>query len=236
MGKVSCLWGRFGAVAGLLALAVVLSGGAAAGEQKLAIVNVSLVFEKYDKVPDVQRKIDAGYQEKKDELNKRATELAKRNKDVEQFFNQQTQSEEVFNLVQRLRKEQFLFERDLGALNADIQRDYTREMRAVLTDIRVAVRAVADKGGYDLVLRSPDADDPEVKDADPNQPPSPAARDNKTYLELVAPRTADELVERFNRNPVLFGARPVDITKDVLAKLNDDYLKRSIGIGTGPKK
>jgi hypothetical protein len=36
-----------------------------------------------------------------------------------------------------------------------------------------------------------------------------------------------ELVERFNRNPVLFGAQTVDITQEVLKKLNEDYQRRS---------
>lgn len=197
-------------------------------EQKLAVVNVSLVFEKYDKVANVQRKIDNDTKEKKEELSKRATDLAKRNKEIEQLFNQENQTEEVFNMVQRLRKDQFHFERDLTALNMDIQKAYTSQMRDVLTDIRVAVRNIAEKGGFQLVLRSPDTDDPDVQPENTQDAANPAARDNKTYLEVTSPRTVAQLVERFNRNPVLFGAKTVDITKDVLAKLNDDYLKRTI--------
>jgi len=217
----------------LASVLVLASAGVFAEDQKLAVVNVSLVFEKYDKVADIQRKIDAKYKEKKEELTKRAADLSKRHKELEQFFSQENQSEPVFDMVQRLRKDQFKFERDLGVLNADIQRDYTRDMREVLTDIRVAVRMTAEKGGFNMVLRSPDTDDPET--VNPNEPPNPAQKDGKTYLELTTPQTVAQLVERFNRNPVLFGAQTVDITKDVLTKLNDDYLKRTI-TGPGVKK
>jgi len=196
-------------------------------DQKLAVVNVSLVFEKYNKVADVQRKIDADTKDKKEELNKRAEDLSKRNKEVEQLYTQQNQSEPVFDMVQRLRKDQYKFERDLAALNMDIQKAYTKDMRDVLTDIRVTVRNIAEKGGFQIVLRSPDTDDPDVKES-ADEAPNPAAGDNHTYLEVTSPKTVAQLVERFNRNPVLFGAKTVDITQDVLTKLNDDYLKRSI--------
>ena len=202
-----------------------------AEEQRLAVVNVSLVFEKYSKVPDVQRRIDDKFKAMKDELSQRATELERRNKDVAQLYSQDRSSELVFDRVQKLRKDQFKFEKELNNLNADIQKEYTREMRDVLTDIRVMVRTVADKGGFALVLRSPDTDDPEPV-TNPDELQNPA--DRRTYLELNAPKTVAQLVERFNRNPVLFGAKTVDITQEVLTKLNDEYLRRSI-LGGGKK-
>ena len=63
-------------------LAAACPRGMAEEEQKLAVVNVSLVFEKYNKVADVQRKIDNDTKDKKDELSKRAEDLSKRNKEV----------------------------------------------------------------------------------------------------------------------------------------------------------
>ena len=191
----------------VLLAAVCARRARAEDDQKLAVVNVSLVFEKYNKVADVQRKIDADTKDKKEELNKRAEDLSKRNKEVEQLYTQQNQSEPVFDMVQKLRKDQYKFERDLAALNMDIQKAYTKDMRDVLTDIRVAVRNIAEKGGFQIVLRSPDTDDPDVKE-NADEAPNPAANDNHTYLEVTSPRTVAQLVERFNRNPVLFGARP----------------------------
>ncbi|MCY3021881.1 MAG: OmpH family outer membrane protein [Planctomycetota bacterium] len=217
---------------GILSL---LSGGCPAGEgeQKLAVVNVSAVFEKYGKVAEVQRQIDAKHKEQKDELQQRATELSKRNKELDELYDKARTEEAVFDLVQRLRKEQFRYERDLARLNVEIQKEYAREMRQVLSDIRVAVRAIAEKGGFELVLRSPDTDDPEVTQTGPDNPAGPSATESKTHLALTEPRTVAQVVERFNRNPVLYGARTVDITPDVLKKLNEDFVRRSGGAGAG---
>ena len=216
-----------------LMCAVTDAAAAEDADQKLAVVNVSLVFEKYEKVPDVQRRIDAKYKSQKDDLQKRADDLSKRNKELEQYFNQSTTTEVVFDAIQRLRKDQFAFERDLGRLNESIQDDYTKEMRDVLTDIRSAVRGVAEHDKFDMVLRSPDTDDPAPVQKDPKTPPNPADADKNTYLALNPAQTVAQLVERFNRNPVLFGAQTVDLTQSILKKLNDDYSKRSPdGAGT----
>jgi Skp family chaperone for outer membrane proteins len=204
-------------------LAAAAPVGAGQAEQKLAMVNVSMVFEKYDKVPEIQRRIDAKYKKDRDDLQRRAEELSARNKELEQLYNQARSEEVVFDRIQKLRKDQFTFERDLNRMNADMQKDYTRDMREVLTDIRVAVRTIAEQGGYEMVLRSPDTDDPEVIE----KPAGNAEAEKNTYLSLVAPKTVAQLVERFNRNPVLHGARTVDITPDVLTKLNQDYRKRT---------
>jgi Skp family chaperone for outer membrane proteins len=209
-----------------------LSSVARAEEQRLAVVNVSMVFEKYSKVPDVQRRIDEKFKAMKDELSQRASELERRNKEVAQLYAQDRNSELVFDRVQKLRKDQFKFERELNNLNADIQKEYTRDMRDVLTDIRGMVRAIAEKGNFALVLRSPDTDDPDTVENPEDLNPANAER--RTHLELNAPKTVTQLVERFNRNPVLFGAKTVDITQEVLTKLNDDYLRRSI-LGGGKK-
>lgn len=221
---------------GCAALLCVSAGFAQAGEKKeqqLALVNVSFVFEKFDKVPDIQRRMDEVYKARKAELEQRGQDILKRNRELEQYYNQASHDEKMFDMVQKLRRDQFLYERDMQKLNIEIQKDYTREMRSVLSDIRAMVRSVAEQGGFELVLRSPDTDDPDVAQDSGN----PADRDNRTYLELLEPKTVAALVERFNRNPVLFGAKTVDITKDVLKRLNEEYLKRSIGLPPAqPKK
>ena len=225
----------FCVVATVLAAGVLLSTPAAAAAdgplapQKLAIVNVSFIFENYIKVPDLQRKIDETHKGEENTLQQRFKELNQRNKDLDQFMNNGDASPEIFDKIQQLRRDQYMFERDRRRYDDTIQQEYTKGMKDILTDIRVAIRTIADSGHFDLVLRSPDADDPVVAEGDKEGPKNPAAGDNKTWLELNGPQTVGELVERFNRNPVLYGAKPVDITKDVMSRLNDDYLKRSKG-------
>ncbi len=199
-----------------------------AGEtQKLAVVNVSFVFEKYAKVADVQRKIDAVHDAKKKELEIRGRELQDMNKRLTEMYQQAGQSEQVFDMVQSTRKQQFLYERDVAQLNATIQKDYTREMREVLSDIRQAIKGHAEANGYDMVLRSPDSDNPDAKPG--NSKTDPAALEKQTYLQKQEAQTLGEVMERFNRNPVLFGATTVDITQDVLNRLNEAFMKRALG-------
>ncbi|HYF51776.1 MAG TPA: OmpH family outer membrane protein [Planctomycetota bacterium] len=216
----------------LLSGAALAAGAADRGGQKLAVVNVSYIFENYKKVPEVQRSIDARYDPEKKVLQQKSEDLVKRRRELEQNFSAQQQDERVFDAVQKLRKDTFLFERDMARINYEIQKAYTKEMRDVLTDIRVGIRAVAEKGGFSLVLRSPNADDPEV---DEKAAQDPAAGDRKTMLEMISPKTVAQLVERFNRNPVLFGAQTVDITEEVLLKLNNDYARR-MGVDAKPQK
>lgn len=196
--------------------------------QKLAVVNVSFVFEKYLKVSDVQKRIDAIHEARKKELDLRGKELQENNRKLTEMYQQAGQSEGVFDAVQSLRKQQFIYERDVQLLNVQIQKDYTREMREVLSDIRQAIKSYAETGGFDMVLRSPDADNPEVIPKDPKVMADPAALEKKTYLQLQDPATVNEVIERFNRNPVLFGSSAVDITDEVLKRLNGAFLKRSM--------
>jgi Skp family chaperone for outer membrane proteins len=223
---------RAGRSVGVLLLLAALGAGAAARaaapvaekKQRTAVVNVSYLFENYKKVTDVQKRIDGSHEAEKNSLTRRIKELNERNKELREFFNNDTASPAIFDAVQKLRKDTFTYQNDLNKLNAQIQVSYTKEMREVLGDIRVAIRAVAERERFDLVLRSPDTDDPDVKPG-----ANPAADDDKTYLQRSEPQTVAQLVERFNRNPVLFGAKAVDITLDVLKMLNADFEKRSGG-------
>lgn len=210
-----------------LALAMTFSVFAACtAEQKIAVVNVSKVFENYQKVPDIQRRIDKIHEARKDELTARGKELGERNRQLEALYQQsgKNASEQVFDAVQALRKQQFLYERDVNVLNEQIQDDYAREMREVLSDIRQAIRQKAEGNSFDMVLRSPDSDNPGAGDApktiaDPN--------DKRTYLQKIQPQNTYELLERFNRNPVLYGKETVDITDDILKTLNAAFLRKS---------
>jgi len=217
----------------VLSVAAMAAGVPEKADQRLAVVNVSFIFENYKKVPDVQRNIDARYENQRKNLQQRSEELLKRRKEIEQNFAPNQQDERVFDAVQKLRKDTFLFEREMASLNYEIQRAYTKEMRDVLTDIRVAIRSIAEKGAFAMVLRSPNTDDPDVIE---NAPLDPAAGDRRTALELIAPKTIEQLIERFNRNPVLFGSKTVDITEEVLLKLNKDFNKRTGDAMAAPQK
>jgi Skp family chaperone for outer membrane proteins len=217
----------------LLPFALSLSVVAAEKTQKLAVVNVSFVFEKYDKVSDIQRRLDEMYKVRRTELTKRGQELLRRGQELEQQYPAGPTTETAYDEIQKLRREQFMFERDAGQLSTEIDEAYAKEMREVLTDIRMAIKQIGEERRFDMVLRSPSTDDPVVEEVDPRKPPDPAALDKKTHLELIEPRNVSELLERFYRNPVLYGAAPTDITPEVLSRLNAAYAKRT---GKAPVK
>jgi Skp family chaperone for outer membrane proteins len=226
------------AAAGLiLAASCLVCAGLRAAEkpQRLAIANVSFIFEHYNKVADIERSIESRFEPQKKQFEERAQQLSHRIDELKPEIEGNTQSLETFDKVQALRKEQFIYERELDELKKKIRDNTTKEMREVLSDMRAAIKAVAETGGFDLVLRSPDSDDPQVAPVDPKSPPNPAAADQQTLLQRSEPRTAAELTERFNRNPVLFGAQAADITNQVLKNLNEEYARRS-RLDKGPLK
>ncbi len=215
-------------LAGLCCMALGARAGASEAPQKLAVVNVSRVFEKYNKVADVQKRIDAVHEARKKELDARGKDLMANGNRLSEMYKQAGQSEGVFDAVQALRKQQFLYERDVAQLNEAIQKDYTREMREVLSDIKQAIKVYAEASGFEIVLRSPDSDNPDAVKIDPKQMTDPAAIEKQTYLQMQEAQTLAEVLERFNRNPVLFGAKTADITEEVLARLNQAFMKRSM--------
>jgi len=201
---------------------------AASAPPRMAVVNVSFVFEKYAKVAEVQRAIDESFRARKTELQQRGEELGKRNRELEQLYGDAKTTEAVFDAVQRLRHDQFTFEHDAEQLSREMQELYSKEMREVLSDIRYAIKKVAEDRHFDLVLRSPDADDPAVSAPDPTKPLDPKLLDKKTYLEVIEPKTVVEVLERFHRNPVLYGKEASDITQEVLDHLNAEHMKRTV--------
>ena len=192
--------------------------------QRLAIVNVSYVFSNYKKIADVQRLIDNMEPEEKKYLDLTAKDLKARQEDLAPLLNMANADLNVFDRVQKLRRDQFVYATRLRALNDKIQKQYTKEMRDVLSDIRLAIVAVS-KDRFDVVLRSPDPDEASLVNAAAGK-----TGDKKAVAEMIEPKTTVEVLERFNRNPVLFGRVTVDITHEVLDKLNRDYARRT-GVG-----
>lgn len=208
-------------VAGCVSLCLAADPAARPKAQKLAIVNVSYIFERYQKVADLQLHTDSFKKDEKERLNAEARNLGRRYAELEPRLNMVNRDERVLLDAQTLSRDKFKYEQAMNALNVEIQNKYTKEMREILSDIRGAIRVIAERGGFDFVLRSPNTD--EVSASDPK---NPAMADQKQLAEMLEPKSTAELVERFNRNPVLYGAQTVDISADVLKKINEDYAKR----------
>lgn len=229
-----------GALLGVARLAAGEAPGApeGTGAVRVAAVDVSAVFTNYRKVHDVQRQIDAAFEQERralDDQRKRLEELAREvAKDRQQLPGD---SELLFDRIQQLQKQEFLLEKKAQDLNRRIEQRYLEEMRDVLSEIRAAIRKEAERGGYQLMLRGAEADDPifgqEAQGAPAAAVASPARQGDaaadpaqEAVREMLQPRHTLDLVARFRRNPVLFGAETVDVTQAVLKTLHEEYDRR----------
>jgi hypothetical protein len=107
-------------------------------------------------------------------------------------------------------------------------------MKDVLGEIRATIRKSAERGGFQLVVRTADADDPVNSDEGENVAGGKDANPNDAAIrEMLQPRHTLDIVVRFKRNPVLYGSPLVDLTAEVSKVLNDEYAKRAGGAPEG---
>jgi Skp family chaperone for outer membrane proteins len=222
------------AVAAWPGLTVLRAAEPAPAGTRVAAVDVATVFGSYKKVLDVSRQVEASFEKEKKALEEEERKLA----DSARVIQQQRQqlagdSDLVFENIQRFQKEEFQFRKKVQTLNEKMEKRLLEEMRDVLREIRAAIRKQAEKGGYHLVLRAPDANDP-VETGELDTPAKGEVKPGQeTIKEALTPRHTFELVARFRRNPVLYGAAVVDITKPVLETLNGEY--EAPGRGKAPE-
>jgi Skp family chaperone for outer membrane proteins len=196
----------------------------AAPETRVAAVDVATVFTNYRKVQDVNKQVEGSFEKERKALEEVERKLGEFAREIQQ--QRQTlpgDSDLLFENVQRFQKEDFQFRKKVQALNEKMEKRMLEEMRDVLREIRAAIRKQAEKGGYHIVMRAPDANDP--VDSGELDPPkrdevNPTQEDIK---KVMTPHYTFELVARFRRNPVLYGAGAVDITQAVLETLNKEY-------------
>ena len=214
-------------VLGLLPLAI------SAGEQetRIAVVDVSTVFKNYKKVYDVQRRLDASFEQEKRKIEEDTRQLGKEVRDVEQMRQSAGDSDAVFARIQALQKEEYAIRKRGSAFQEKQTQRYLDEMKDVLSEIRAAVRHAAERGKFQLVVRTADADDP-VNSDEADKPAGKDANPNDAEIhKMLEPKHTLDIVVRFKRNPVLYGSPLVDLTAEVSKALNDEYAKRA---GTAP--
>jgi len=219
-------------VVGLLMVAGLPWVTFAGDETRVAVVDVSTVFKNYKKVYDVQRAIDASFEQESRKLLEDTRELQKKVREVEQMRRDAPEPNEfVFEQMIAVQRREFALRKRQQAFEQKRGKRYLAEMRDVLNEIRAAIEKAAVRGKYQLVLRSPDASDPVV--GDETAPGNKENPNEEIIREMLQPKHTLDLVIRFKRNPVLFGSPLVDLTQEVLKDLNDEYAKRA---GTAPAK
>jgi len=204
-------------LAGLMA--VLLTGSASAGEgeaaKRIAVVNVSRVFKAYKKVQDIQSNLEKQFKQTKDSLEAEEDGLRKDVQATGPEFDPEKKRDDL-QKAQNMQIRKFDLERKKFEFLNLVEKARLEEMKQVLKEIRAAISAVGKGKTIDMVMRAPEFDWEGRPDGE--QPDGEAG-------DETAPRTSTELVRRFRENPVLYFSAGVDVTKDVIDKLNDDYEK-----------
>ncbi len=200
--------------------AAVLSAAARAEEKRIAVVDVSYVFGHYDRVKDVQDKLQAQYDPEQKDLQKEEARLKTWKETIEQQVGMGVDikhNKDLFKEKLAFDQAMFDFQNKYEALLQKVEDRRKEEMKKVLADIRHAIATIGNAEKYDLILRAPDY----TKDFDEVK----GGAKTKEELAMEKEITAAELVRRFRDNPVLYFASGVDMTQKVTALLNEDFKK-----------
>lgn len=188
----------------------------AAEERRIGVVNVSRVFNSFQKVKDVQEKMEKLFETQRNNIQKDGLDLKKWQDRLSVDPRDPKTNIEMFQEIQRFELTKMQLDIRFQNLAKDVEKQRKEEMKQVLNDIKAAIRNVGLAEKFDLVLRAPEFDD----EFDPNK----AAEKKKEEDEL---QSAAELVRKFRENPVMYFSQGVDVTQKVVDRLNADYKANS---------
>lgn len=173
-----------------------LAASTALAETRIAVVNVPQVSENYERTKDLEAHFDnvrKGLQQQRDELKSKAERLAK---SLQEEFKPGTDE------FRNRRKELAMLEAQLqyfvDSEGKQIEAELAESLRSIFDDIQTVIRAIAEEKGFDLIL---------VADSMP-----PGAPDNTQQVR-----------QQIVLQKVLYASARVDITRDVIARLNEKY-------------
>jgi len=202
-------------------LASTFSAGAA-DDRRIGVVNVSRVFNAYQKVKDVQDKMEKLFESERNNIQKEGLDLKKWQDRLSVETRDPKKDMNLFKELQRFELAKMELDVRFQNLAMDVEKKRKEEMKLVLNEIKAAIRAVGTGEKFDLVLRAPEFED----EFDPNK------QANEPQNEM---QSAAELVRKFRENPVLFFNQGVDVTQKVIDKLNGDYKATAPAVVPAPK-
>jgi Skp family chaperone for outer membrane proteins len=202
--------------------------GAAAQLDKVraAKVDVNALFPRWSKIAAVQEELRILFDAQRRDLENEQAELSELRKYLSRLEGDREKADEFAQGSQVLRLREEALKRTLTIFVAQVETKRTDRMQEVLADLVSAVRAVAGKEGFDVVVRAKDAQEAYPLERPASTPKTP-------------PLTAAEVVKRFKADPVVveldrtvvaahlktrdlaaIEAQAVDITDRVLQLLN----------------
>lgn len=165
-------------------------------DTKIATVNVAEVSEKYERTKDLEAHFDTvrkNLQQQRDELKQK---VERTTKSLNEEFKPGTDE------YRSRRKELAMMEAQLqyfvDSEGKQIEAELAESLRSIFDDIQTVIRAVAEEKSFDLVL---------VADS---MPPG-------------APDSTQQVRQQIVLQKVLFASPRVDITGEVVTRLNDKY-------------
>jgi Skp family chaperone for outer membrane proteins len=208
-------------VLGIWCLAFGMSAAQAEeGAKRIAVVNVSRVFNAYQKVKDVQDKMGKLFDPERSAIEKEGLELKQRQEVLQVEPGDPKRDINLFKKIQQFELDKMTLDLNFQKLAQRVEEARKNEMKNVLNDIKTAIRVVGSSERFDLVLRAPEFED--------EFDPAKAAAVKDKDKEKEEPQSAAELVRKFRENPVLFFSTGVDVTQKVIDKLNEDYKKAGL--------
>jgi Skp family chaperone for outer membrane proteins len=172
---------------------------------RIAVVNVSQVFNAYLKVQTVQASIKKLVDARTEEL-KNEERLLKQHADrIKMDYRDPKTSKELFQEIQALDLKRFEFESKCRDFLREKTEKEKTEMKSVLHDIDGAIAAVTKAEKLDLVVRAAEREE--------------QARNGNE------PQSVEELVLRWKEGQVLTYSPKLDVTEKVITSLNDEYKK-----------
>jgi len=197
---------------GILLASIGMQQVRAEDAKRIAVVNVARVFNAYQKVQDVQKKMEALFEADKTGIEKEGRDLKKREDELRLNPNDPRKDMALFKQIQEFELHKMQVQLKYDELAQRVEEKRKNEMKGVLNDIKAAIRSVGTAEKFDLILRAPEFDE------DFDEKATKSADDKKEE-----PRSAADLVRRFRENPVMYFSQGVEVTDKVIAKLNDDY-------------
>lgn len=165
---------------------------------RIAVVDTSRVFNEMQETADLRKRMEAERQRLQATLEQKRAEIKTLQGQRELLKPDHPQFEELNKQMLQKAMEMEVWEK---YTKIDAERSQKRQMRDLFSKIEDAVADVATKQGLDLVLNDQRPDIPDMIDA----------------------ISMDQLRAVINSRQVLFAARNIDISNDVIATLDAQY-------------
>jgi Skp family chaperone for outer membrane proteins len=189
----------------------ILQGSVCAEDRRIAVVNVSEVFSRFDRVKAVQADLEERYspQQKKLQADERELRTWKERWEQTEKPMEAKGSRRILEQEQKLQQAAFDLQTKYEKLVEEVEKRRKDEMQSILTEIKRVIGIIGKQEKFDLVLRAPEY----AGEFDPAR--AGGRRDDDAM-------TSSELVRRFRDNPVLYFAPGTEITDLVIDRLNKD--------------